>query len=367
MDPHELPQRCPVRHHRRAHVDRRRGRVRRALQQARPRSDAPPGRAARRPAPGAVAVQPLPQPARRPRAPQRGPPEDGGQQVHHPGGGQRGDRRPARAQARIALHEAPRALLLRLCPGEADRALRRRRVPPRRAEGPHDDQPEDAGPGARRRQRVLRGSERSVVGHRRHRPGQRRHQGDGLDGHLQEPPLQPRRPRPSPAGIDVQDDGAHRRRPPGRRPRVDQLRLEAAQPQRARLWPVEGEDVRQHLWRVDEPRAGDAGVRQQRLRPADHRHRAEEGLRDGQADGHHDEARLFPRRGPRRPAARRDPRRDGQRLRDARLGWGAPPSDRHPQGRVPRRQVGDLRLLEGQAGHDRRRRPTRSRRSSSRT
>ena len=64
-----------------------------------------------------------------------------------PGG--RGDGGGARAEARHALHAAPRAVLLRLRPAAADRAVRRRRGPPGRAEDLHDDRPEDAGPGAR--------------------------------------------------------------------------------------------------------------------------------------------------------------------------------------------------------------------------
>ena len=59
-------------------------------------------------------------------------------------------------QAGAPLRPAPRALLLRLRAGEADRALRRRRRAPRRAAHPHDDQPEDAGRRARRDQLLLR-------------------------------------------------------------------------------------------------------------------------------------------------------------------------------------------------------------------
>ena len=50
-------------------------------------------------------------------------------------------RRPARPQARHPLQPAPRALLLRLRAGAADRGLRRGRLPPRRAEDPHHDRP----------------------------------------------------------------------------------------------------------------------------------------------------------------------------------------------------------------------------------
>ena len=64
----------------------------------------------------------------------------------------------------------------------------------------------------------------------------------------------------------------------------------------------------------------------------------EDGLRDGQAARHHDQARLLPGRGPRRPHARRHAARDGERLRDARQRRRPPPADRHREGRLPRRQ-----------------------------
>src|SRR5919112_629111 len=45
----------------------------------------------------------------------------------------------------LALHDSPRAVLLRLRRGAADRGIRRRRVSPRRAEDPHHDRPRAAG------------------------------------------------------------------------------------------------------------------------------------------------------------------------------------------------------------------------------
>ena len=63
---------------------------------------------------------------------------------------------PLGLKRRHPLHRAPRALLLRLRAGAADRALRRRRRAPRRAAHPHDDRPDAAGPGARGDQPALR-------------------------------------------------------------------------------------------------------------------------------------------------------------------------------------------------------------------
>ena len=123
----------PVRDQQRAHRDRRRGRGRGALRQARQGPDAAAGRAARRPAAGAVAVQPFPQPdaalQRRSEVLQKM--VDNGF-ITRAQATEANDARP-RPQARHALHPPPRALLLRLRRGEADRALRRRRLPPRRA------------------------------------------------------------------------------------------------------------------------------------------------------------------------------------------------------------------------------------------
>ena len=51
-----------------------------------------------------------------------------------------------------------------------------------------------------------------------HQPRQRRHRGDGRVGELREVPVQPRRRRPSPAGIDVQGDRPRRRALAGCRP-----------------------------------------------------------------------------------------------------------------------------------------------------
>ena len=111
--------------------------------------------------------------------------------------------------------------------------------------------------------------------HRLDRPDQRLHPRDGLERHLQGPPLQPRRPGPPPARLGVQDVGADHRDPArASNPSQHHLHLEAAQPERPRLRAVEGQDLRQHLRRLDEPRARHAVVRQHRLRAADHRRRA---------------------------------------------------------------------------------------------
>ena len=99
LDPQELPQRRAVRDRRRPHRDRRRGRGRDLLQQAREGPRPARGRAARRPAPGALAVQPVPQPHRRHHPPQRGAREDGGEPLHHHGRGRGGGGQAARTSS----------------------------------------------------------------------------------------------------------------------------------------------------------------------------------------------------------------------------------------------------------------------------
>ena len=293
VDPQELPQRRAVRHRRRAHRDRRRG------GRARPsststRSDLDLDEAA--------LLAGLPQapsqynPFRNPTAALQRRNEVLEKMAENDfitaAEADAAAARAARPQARHPLHAPPRALLLRLRAGEADRGVRRGRVPPRRAEGPHHDRPRapgrgaqgDPGPAAatpptpRRRDRV-------------DRPGHRLHPRDGVQRHLQGPPLQPRRPGPPPAGLGVQDDGADDGDPEGDRPQPHHLHVQAAQPERPGLRAVEGQDLRQHLRRLDEPRARHARLGQHRVRAADHRRRAQGGARDGQDDGHRDQAR----------------------------------------------------------------------------
>ena len=71
--------------------------------------------------------------------------------------------------------------------------------------------------GARRDQRPAR-RHRPLLGDRHDRPQERLHQGDGVLGGLRQVEVQPRRPGPPPARLDVQDHGADDRPAQGRRP-----------------------------------------------------------------------------------------------------------------------------------------------------
>ena len=117
LDPPQLPERRPVRHRRRPDRDRRRGGGGDLLRASTPRtSTLDRVGAARRPAAGAVAVQPVPEPAR-PRSSAatrccRRWPSNG--YITQRRGRRRRDQTPLGVKRGNLLHEAPRALLLRL-------------------------------------------------------------------------------------------------------------------------------------------------------------------------------------------------------------------------------------------------------------
>ena len=84
LDPQQVPQRRAVRDRRRPDRLRRRRRVADVLRQAGAEADARPGGAARRPAAGAVGVQPVPRHGRRAPAPGRGAAGDGARPTTSP-------------------------------------------------------------------------------------------------------------------------------------------------------------------------------------------------------------------------------------------------------------------------------------------
>ena len=158
-------------------------------------------------------------------------------------------------------------------------------------------------------QRVLRGSGGPRLGDRLGRPGERRHQGDGLERHLQGPPLQPRRPGPPPAGLGVQDDGAHDGDPQGHRPEL----APPTRPSRSNLnvpgygpWKVKtyGNTYGGSMNLVRATLASDNTVYAQLIIDVGPKKVCE----TAKLLGHPDQARLPARRGPRRPAARRHAR-----------------------------------------------------------
>ena len=132
------------------------------------------------------------------------------------------------AEAGRALHDDPRAVLLRLRPRRADRSLRREHRAVGRAQGLHDHQPAlparrgDLDPGDARPAR------RSGFGRRLDQPRQRRHSRDDV-GHPrpQGLPVQPRCPGAAAGRLDVQDLRAGDSGDEEDRPLVDALRLGA--------------------------------------------------------------------------------------------------------------------------------------------
>ena len=215
LDPHAVPQQRPVRDGRRADGRRRPGRLARLLRQAREPADARGGRAARRPPAGAVGVQPVPRPAAAPQAPQRGAATRWPLGVHH-----RRRRRPTRARAplgvkRTAYYAKRReSYFFDYVSSELIEKYGVDARAPGRAQGLHDDRPEAAAGRAPRDRRPPAEPRRPLVGAREHRPEDRVHPGDGLLGRLRGVEVQPRRPGPPPAGLDVQDHGADDRAAP---------------------------------------------------------------------------------------------------------------------------------------------------------
>ena len=100
---------------------------------------------------------------------------------------------------------------------------------------------------------------------------------------------------------------------------------------------LRGPHLRPDLRRVDEPRHGDAEVRQHRLRAARRRPRPRHGGPDRARHGHHQPAARLPGRGPGRPDQRRLPAGDGARVRDDRQRRLPREADRGAQGHLPRR------------------------------
>ena len=105
----------------------------------------------------------------------------------------------------------------------------------------------------------------------------------------------------------------------GRRPQQHDLRLAHARARMAAAVPdLRSQNLRRRAERGDQPRAGDAQIRQHRLRPARRRPRREHDHRNGPQDGRREPAGKLRRRGARRSQARRHAAGDGERLRDPR-------------------------------------------------
>ena len=198
VDPHEVPQQRAVRHRRRP--DRRRHPGRRAdlLRQAREQAQAPRGRAARRPAPGAVAVQPVPQPQCREGAPRRRAAADGRPGLHQAAHGRRA--RSAWASASSATATTPTAARATSSTSSSRSSSTGTALDTVRRGGLRIDTTIDL-----RLQRLARKTMDGNLGaagplgrDRDDRPAHRLHQGDGVLVALRRLEVQPRRPGPPP-------------------------------------------------------------------------------------------------------------------------------------------------------------------------
>ena len=199
LGPQHIPQQRPLRNRRRPDRRRRRGGVAHLLRQAGAAPDAGRVGAARGPAAGAVALQPVPRPGRGDHPPQRGPAADGQGGLHH--AGQRDPRaaREAEGQEEPLLRQAPRELLLRLRQAAADRRVRRRARAPGRAQGLYDGRPQAPAGGAQGDRRAAAEPGRPVRRARLDGSEERLHQGDGEFDRVLGLEVQPRRAGQAPA------------------------------------------------------------------------------------------------------------------------------------------------------------------------
>ena len=118
-------------------------------------------------------------------------------------------------------------------------------------------------------------------GDRHDRPPHGLDQGDGVLLALRRLEVQPRRAGPPPGRVDLQGHGAHDGDPARGEPRVDDLRVAPAAGRVAGDGAgLRRQDVRERLPGLDEPRPGDAALRQLRVRPARRRPRPRGGHED---------------------------------------------------------------------------------------
>ena len=322
---------------RRPDRDRRPGGRARRTSTSRPsKLDARAGRAARRPAAGAVART---RPCARPRRPKARRNEVLGEMAK-----QQHDHAAQTAQATMATRrsactcrryftEPPRGLLLRLRQGRADQGATARKTVRQgglRVYTTIDLEKQEAARKAIAGRLAGIGPSSAIV---TIDPHERLHPGDGVLGGLRQVEVQPRRPGPPPARLDVQGDGADDRAAQAAWTRDSTTYVsQAAELQRPdRAGPIDVQTYAARLPRLDQPRQGDADVRQHRLRAARARPRPAGDQADRLRHGHHDPPRRLPGRGARRPDARRLPARDGRRLRDDRLRRLPQPADRDHQ------------------------------------
>ena len=183
------------------------------------------------------------------------------------------EQRP-RARRLRGLLQAPPALLLRLRRGQADRGLRGQHGAPGRPRRLHDDRPAAAASRAGSDALGAPLLRRPLLGLRLDRPAQRLYPGDGLQLQLRPQPVQPRRPGPPPAGLDLQDIRPDHGAEAGHRP----LLRPTTSPNRSTSTCPNGATGTVHT--ADEgylgsgqPPAGHGRLRQHGLRPARPRRR----------------------------------------------------------------------------------------------
>ena len=280
----EDPQRVPQHRLLRQPRLRRRSRVADVLLEAREPADAAAVGTARRAAPGAVGLRPVPQSAGSARPARRGAAGVARQRRHHARAVQPGDPLElARPQAGPHLHADQAAVLLLVRDRRARAAVRCEHRARGRPEGLHDDRP---APAAAREQGDPRHppvQDRPGVGDRLRRAGNGRDPGDDRGRAQQRQPVQPRRAVRAPGRLDVQDVRARVGDRAGRRSRLDLLHVGTVHVLDRAVVPdaVGGAHLRERLLGLRVGDARDAPVRQHGLRAADARRRPSLRVADG--------------------------------------------------------------------------------------
>ena len=178
--------------------------------------------------------------------------------------------------------------------------------------------------------------------------------------HYDKSQVQPRRPGPPPARLDLQDVRADDGDQAGDRPLLDLLRVETARLEPAALGALGSHTADEGYLGTGQPRAGDGRLRQHRLRPARPRRRARRASpRRRTSLGIVSPLDGIPAEGIGGLRVGVSPLEMVERVRDAGGGRHPPRPDRDPPRRLPRRQGRATPEAANRGGSSPKRSPTR--------
>ena len=359
LDPHPLPQHRPLRDGRRADRGRGRGGGADLLRQAGQGPQPDRGGADRRPAAGALRIQPLPRPQGGAAAPQRGAGDDGRTGLHH--------RQPNTATRRTAasgsnpgdkyqvIHDPFLFDLVQqeLIDKYGINTVRNGGLKAYTTIDPDLQEKAEAAVATCSESGFCYPEGGPAAGLASVDPNTGAIVAlASTEGYASEDQFNYAWQAAPPARLLVQDLRADDRDQAGHRPRHDLLRRHLADdPGAARRRHLDGQQRRARR-RRDVARRGDLELDQRRLRPARPRRRLRKRHRNRRTDGDRSAAGIGAGGGDRRSRHRRHAAGNGRRLRDPRQRRHPPRPDRDQPGRIPRRQ--------GRRSRQRRRRPGRS-------